>query len=160
MEVKNENGIIKYTFNDEEEQIIDWAVKKIIDCYIAKGGDKDKMMSESEIRNYIDGIMCRDGIYGVKKYIALENNTIINVDERLNERKIGKVGEMEWKDFARSQMKDFDFKLPDGESLNQTKKRMVEAMKNILMFETDNRVAAFDSPYTYGTTVEQRTTPP
>ena len=74
MEVKNENGVIKYIFNDEEEKIIDWAVKKIIDCYIAKGGDKDKMMSESEIRNYIDGIMCRDGIYGVKKYITLENN--------------------------------------------------------------------------------------
>ena len=74
MEIKNENGVIKYTFNDEEEKIIDWAVKKIIDCYIAKGGDKDKMMSENEIRNYIDGIMCRAGIYGVKKYIALENN--------------------------------------------------------------------------------------
>ena len=74
MEVKNENGIIKYTFTDEEESVIDWAVKKIIDCYIAKGGDKSNMMSETEIRLFIDGIMCRDGIFGVKKYIALENN--------------------------------------------------------------------------------------
>ena len=74
MKVKNENGVIKYTFTDEEESVIDWAVKKIIDCYIAKGGDKNNMMSENEIRLFIDGIMCRDGIFGVKKYIALENN--------------------------------------------------------------------------------------
>lgn len=74
METKIENGVIKYTFNEEEEKVIDWAVKKIIDCYIKKGGDKNNMMTENEIRNYIDGIMCRDGIFGVKKYIALENN--------------------------------------------------------------------------------------
>ena len=73
MEIKNENGIIKYTFNAEEEKIIDWAVKKIIDCYIKNGGDKNNMMSEEEIRNAINGIMCRDGIAGVKRYITLEN---------------------------------------------------------------------------------------
>ena len=38
-------------------------------------------------------------------------------------------------------MKDFDYKLPDGESINETKQRIVESIKNILMFETDNRVA-------------------
>ena len=38
MEVKNENGIIKYTFNSEEEKVIDWAVKRIIDCYLLLGG--------------------------------------------------------------------------------------------------------------------------
>ncbi|MBR4693730.1 MAG: histidine phosphatase family protein [Bacilli bacterium] len=75
------------------------------------------------------------------KYLAMENNTVINVDERLNERKIGDMGSMEGKEFHRLQARDFDFKLSGGESLNQTKKRMVEAMKNILMFETGNRVA-------------------
>ena len=47
---------------------------------------------------------------------------------------------MEWKEFVRLQTKDLDFKLVGGESLNQTKKRMVDAMKNILMFESGNRV--------------------
>ena len=75
------------------------------------------------------------------KYIALENNVIINVDDRLNERKIGEMGDMEWKEFQRLQTKDFNFKLSGGESLNQTKKRMVEVMKSILMFEVGNRVA-------------------
>lgn len=75
------------------------------------------------------------------KYIALENNTIINVDDRLNERRIGNLGDMEINEFHKSQAKDFDFKLSGGESLSQTKKRMTEAMKNILMFESENRVA-------------------
>lgn len=78
---------------------------------------------------------------GTAKYIALESNTIINVDDRLDERKIGNIGDMSWKDFSRLQSKDFNFKLSGGESLNQTKKRIVEAMKNILMFENGNRVA-------------------
>ena len=51
------------------------------------------------------------------------------------------MGDMTAKEFARLQAKDFDFKLSGGESLNQTKKRMVEATKNVLMFEAGNRVA-------------------
>ena len=107
------------------------------------GEKKAEALSKNPVLQNIDAVYSSNYVRALEtaKYIALENNTIINVDERLNERKIGKVGEMEWKDFVRSQMKDFDFKLPDGESLNQTKKRMVEAMKNILMFETGNRVA-------------------
>lgn len=113
-------------------------------AFLSVSGEKkaEALSKNPELQN-IDAVYSSNYVRALEtaKYIALENNTIINVDERLNERKIGKVGEMEWKDFARSQMKDFDFKLPDGESLNQTKKRMVEAMKNILMFETGNRVA-------------------
>ena len=101
-----------------------------------------ELSKHPELQN-IDAVYSSNYVRALEtaKYIALENNTIINVDDRLNERKIGKMGDMEWKEFSRLQMKDFDFKLPDGESLNQTKKRIVDAMKNILMFETGNRVA-------------------
>ena len=75
------------------------------------------------------------------KYIALENNTIIHVDERFNERKVGNLREMNFRDFLRLQANDFDFKLSGGESLNNVKKRVVEAMKNIFMFETGERVS-------------------
>ena len=75
------------------------------------------------------------------KYIACENDTIINVDDRFDERKVGLMGDMTAKEFSRLQAKDFDFKLSGGESLNQTKRRMVEATKNVLMFEAGNRVA-------------------
>lgn len=107
------------------------------------GEKKAEQLSKCSELSNIDAVYSSNYVRAMEtaKYIALENNTIINVDERLNERKIGNMGKMEWKEFSRLQMKDFNFKLSGGESLSQTKKRMVEAMKNILMFENGNRVA-------------------
>ena len=113
-------------------------------AFLSVSGEKraELLSKHPELQN-IDAVYSSSYVRALEtaKYIALENNTIINVDDRLNERKIGQMGDMEWKEFSRLQMKDFDFKLSGGESLNQTKKRIVDAMKNILMFETGNRVA-------------------
>lgn len=112
--------------------------------FLSVSGEKkaEQLSKGSELSN-LDAVYSSNYVRALEtaKYLALENNTIINVDERLNERKIGNMGKMEWKEFSRLQMKDFDFKLSGGESLSQTKKRIVEAMKNILMFENGNRVA-------------------
>lgn len=78
---------------------------------------------------------------GTAKYIADKNDVKINIDDRLNERLIGDTEGIDWYDYHKMQLKDFDYKRDNGESLNDTKKRMVDAVKNILMFETDNRVA-------------------
>ena len=113
-------------------------------AFLSVSGEKkaEELSKHLELQN-LDAVYSSNYVRALEtaKYIAFENNTIINIDERLNERKIGQMEEMEWKEFNRLQMKDFDFKLSGGESLNQTKKRMVDAMKNILMFETGNRVA-------------------
>lgn len=112
--------------------------------FLSISGEKkaEKLSKHSELQN-IDAVYSSNYVRALEtaKYIAYENNTIINVDDRLGERKIGKLGEMDGNEFHKLQMKDFDFKLSGGESLNQTKKRMVDAMKNILMFESENRVA-------------------
>jgi broad specificity phosphatase PhoE len=107
------------------------------------GEKKAEELSKCKELKNIDSVYSSNYVRALStaKYIALENNTIINVDERLGERKIGDMGDMEWKEFERLQTKKHDFKLVGGESLNQTKKRMIEAMKNILMFESGNRVA-------------------
>ncbi len=101
----------------------------------------EELSKNSELQG-IDAVYSSSYVRSLEtaKYIALENNTIINVDERLNERKIGDFGTMSGKEFHRLQANDFDFKLSGGESINQTKKRMSDAVKNILMFETGNRV--------------------
>lgn len=113
-------------------------------AFLTVSGEKkaEELSKHPELQN-IDAVYSSNYVRALEtaKYIALENNTIINIDDRFNERKIGNMGDMEWKEFSRLQMKDFNFKLSGGESLAQTKKRMVEAMKNILMFETGNRVA-------------------
>jgi len=107
------------------------------------GEAKAKSMSQLEELQNIDAVYSSNYVRSLEtaKYIAQENNTIINIDERLNERQIGNFENIDSKEFHRMQAKDFDYKLPNGESLNQTKKRMIEVMKNILMFETENRVA-------------------
>ena len=110
-------------------------------AFLSVSGEKraEKLSKLKELQN-IDAVYSSNYVRCLEtaKYIALENNTIINIDDRLNERRIGDMGDMKAVDFER---KDFDFKLSGGESLNQTKKRIVDAMKNILMFETGNRVA-------------------
>ena len=129
---------IKNIVNRDSEQINNEKV------FLSVSGEKraEELSKNKELKN-IDAVYSSNYVRALStaKYIALENNTIINVDERLNERKIGDMGDMEWKEFERLQTKKHDFKLVGGESLNQTKKRMVEVMKNILMFEAGNRVA-------------------
>ena len=129
---------LKYISNNDSSQIQNEK------AFLSVSGEKKaEMLSKHPELQKIDAVYSSSYVRALEtaKYIALENNTIINVDERLNERKIGKAGDMDWNEFNRLQMRDFDFKLELGESLNQTKKRIVEAMKNILMFETGNRVA-------------------
>ena len=113
-------------------------------AFLSVSGEKraEKLSKHKELQN-IDAVYSSSYVRCLEtaKYIALENNTIINIDDRLNERKIGEMGEMRSSEFERLQRKDFDFKLSGGESLNQTKKRVIEGMKSILMFESGNRIA-------------------
>ena len=107
------------------------------------GEEKACQLSKLEELKNIDAVYSSNYVrcLSTAKYIANENDKLINVDERLGERVIGDCDNLDWYDFHQQQLKDFDYKLPNGESLNDTKKRMVDAVKNILMFETDNRVA-------------------
>lgn len=129
---------LEYIMNRDIDQI------KNEKSFLTVSGEKraEELSKCEELKN-IDAVYSSNYVRALEtaKYIAFENNLVINVDERLNERKIGNMGDMDWKELSRLQTKDHDFKLAGGESLNQTKKRMVEAMKNILMFETGNRIA-------------------
>ena len=102
--------------------------------FLSVSGEKraEELSKREELQN-IDAVYSSNYVraLGTAKYIALENNTIINVDERLNERKVGDIGNLEFLEFERLQKKDFDFKLSGGESFNQTQKRMIEVMKSI-----------------------------
>ncbi len=106
------------------------------------GEKKAEQLSKCPELQNIDAVYSSNYVRSLAtaKYIAYENNTIINVDERLNERKVGDYDAYSAKEFHRLQANNFDFKLSGGESINQTKKRMIEAVKNILMFESGNRI--------------------
>lgn len=66
------------------------------------------------------------------KYIA-ENNIKLNVDERFGERKFGVNSMAELpKSFYEDQFKDWNYKLPNGESLNEVSKRMKAGILDLI----------------------------
>ena len=67
------------------------------------------------------------------KYIAEKNGIELNVDERLGERRFG-VNDMSElpSTFFEDQFRDWDYKLPNGESANDVSKRMNDAFSEIL----------------------------
>ncbi len=70
---------------------------------------------------------------GTAKYISEKNNILLNVDERLGERRFGVDNMSELPStFFEDQFRNWDYKLPDGESLNEVAKRMNEALLDIL----------------------------
>lgn len=76
------------------------------------------------------------------KYIAEKNNILLNVDERLGERKFGvnNVSELP-SGFEEEQFRDWDYKLPNGESANDVSKRMNEVLSEILENNKDKKIA-------------------
>lgn len=73
------------------------------------------------------------------KYIANENNLQYNLDKRLCERKLGNIEDLakfmndkETRDPSREQLAFPEFKTRDGESANDTNKRMNEFIGEIL----------------------------
>lgn len=67
------------------------------------------------------------------KYIAENNNILLNVDERLGERRFGvnDISELP-ENYFEEQFRNWDYKLSNGESTNDTSNRMNEVLLEIL----------------------------
>lgn len=76
------------------------------------------------------------------KYIAENNNIMLNVDDRLGERKFGvnSISELP-KNFCEDQFRDWDYKLSNGESANEVFKRISEAILEILNNNKNKKIA-------------------
>lgn len=82
------------------------------------------------------------------KYIAYENNLQYNLDKRLSERKLGNIEDLakfmnnkETRDPSREQLAFPEFKTRDGESANDTNKRMNEFIGELLEKYKEKRIA-------------------
>lgn len=82
------------------------------------------------------------------KYIAYENNLQYNLDKRLSERKLGNIEDLakfmnnkETRDPSREQLAFPEFKTRDGESANDTNKRMNEFIEELLEKYKGKRIA-------------------
>lgn len=79
---------------------------------------------------------------GTAKYLAVKNNTKVIIVPEFGERKIGIESWDEYpKDFEIHQFNDNDYKLENGESLNEVRERELKALINILNSSKSNRIA-------------------
>ena len=132
-ETFEENGIRN---TDECSQIIN--EKEILSVH---GEEQSKRLSKNEELKNIDVIWTSSytRAKATAKYIANNNNLCINIDSRLNERKLGNLKELaefmknkNTREPSQEQLLDRKFKTSDGESAEETNQRMTNFFDKIL----------------------------
>jgi len=129
---------------DETSQMIN--EKEILSI---EGEETSRNLSQTvELKN-IDTIWCSSYARAKQtaKYIASENNLPINLDYRLSERKLGNLDELavfmsdkNTRDPSQEQLLYTKFKTSDGESAEDTNKRMTEFLNETLEKYKEKRV--------------------
>lgn len=110
-----------------------------------KGEKNSSALSKIEELKETKTIYTSDYISAIStaKYLSEELDLKINVDDRLNERKVGIVKENNEKFLKEMQEHDFDYKLHNGESLNQVADRMKQVIKEILREHQEETITIF-----------------
>ena len=141
-ETIDENGIRN---TNEDSQMIN--EKEILSVY---GEEQSKRLSENKELTNIDVIWSSSytRAKATAKYIANSNNLPINLDSNLSERKLGNLKELgefmegkKTRDPSQEQLLDRKFKTSDGESAEETKKRMTEFFDRILKEYVGKKIA-------------------
>ena len=141
-ETIDENSI-RYT-NETPQEINEKEILSI------EGEEASKKISENAELKEIDTIWCSSYVRTKQtaKYIAYKNKIKYNLDDRLCERKLGNIEDLaefmkdkETRDPSREQLAFPDFKTREGESANETKKRITECINEIIKNYEGKRIA-------------------
>lgn len=149
-ETIDEDGIRN---TNEDSQIIN--EKEILSV---KGEEQSKKLSEKIELNDIDIIWSSSytRAKATAKYIANANNLPINLDNNLSERKLGNLKELgefmkdkSTRDPSQEQLLDRKFKTSDGESAEETQKRMTKFFDKILKEYEGKRIVVVSHRWFY-----------
>lgn len=77
------------------------------------------------------------------KYVADKNHLPIYIDSNLRDAKIGELGSKNIKTLRLMQEKDFNYRFINGESINDTKTRLVKIIKRIISDNSSLDIAVF-----------------
>ncbi len=109
----------------------------------ALGEQKAKEMASIWELNNIDALYSSHYVRAMStaKYIAENNSIKLNVDERFGERKFGVQDMSELpKAFFEDQLRNWDYKVGNGESMNEVASRMQDAFQELLVKYEDKRI--------------------
>ena len=133
------------TYNTTQPRII--KEEKII---LSSVGEKraEILSKEEELQN-IDVLYTSNCVRTLQtaKYMMESQNLKANIDERLDERRVGTINDNEVLDWFVRQYKDFDYKTVGGESMREVQNRFSEVIDEILSKQENKRIAVFTHGY-------------
>ena len=118
--------------------------KKMTRPLSIEGEEIAKRLSLLEIFKHTNVIYSSEysGAIATAKYLSNTLNKQINIDEKLNDCKIGELGNKSLKMVSFMQEHDFDIKLNNGESLTEVGNRLKSIIQNLLYTNLE-KVALF-----------------
>lgn len=119
------------------------------DILSVNGEEKAKKLSNLEELQDVNKVYVSKCVRTLEtaKYILEKLNLKANIDERLDERRVGIPNEKKYPDWFLRQYQDLDFKTEGGESRRDVIKRMNEIISLILDKNKDEKIAIFSHGY-------------
>lgn len=133
------------TYNTTQPRII--KEEKII--LSSEGEKRAEILSKEEELQNIDVLYTSNCVRTLQtaKYMMESQNLKAHIDERLDERRVGKPNDDIYPDWFVRQYKDFDYKTEGGESLREVQHRFNEVINEILEKHENKRIAVFAHGY-------------
>lgn len=133
------------TYNTTQPRII--KEEKII--LSSEGEKRAEILSKEEELQNIDVLYTSNCVRTLQtaKYMMESQNLKAHIDERLDERRVGKPNDDIYPDWFVRQYKDFDYKTEGGESLREVQHRFNEIINEILEKYENKRIAVFAHGY-------------
>lgn len=113
------------------------------------GEERAKLLSQKDELQKIDVVYASNCVrtLATAKYLMDKQNLKANIDDRLDERRIGKPNCDLYPDWFSRQYFDESFKTEDGESQKEVRDRVDEVINEILLKHKNKRVAIFSHGY-------------
>ena len=106
------------------------------------------LSNEKELQN-IDVVYTSNSVRTLQtaKYLLQKQNLLVNIDERFDERRVGKPNDDVFKDWWLRQFTDENFKTEGGESQKEVRERFTKAFNEVLSTNRGKRIAIFAHGY-------------
>ena len=132
------------TYNTTQPRII--REEKIV--LSSEGERRAELLSKKEELQNIDVLYTSNCVRTLQtaKYMMESQNLKANIDERLDERRVGEI-KVFYPDWFERQYRDENYKTDGGESQKDVRKRMDEVINEILEKHKNKRIAVFTHAY-------------
>ena len=114
-----------------------------------EGEKRAEILSNEEELQNLDAIYASNCVRTLQtaKYIIEKQNLKVNIDERFDERRVGKPNDETIKDWFTRQHIDENFKTEGGESQKEVRERFTKGLTEVINNNKGKRIAIFSHGY-------------